>query len=126
MGPVLNCGSVMTRKPPGGMVVAAGRRYFFGVKKSSEIHQSLTSAVLVELFHSSMKSTAGVSLFASTSLTSTGAKMAGAGSFVPGEPPSTPLGRQLAFIPHVSHAAFSFTMTSERPSPSVIGYQVLL
>ena len=60
-----------------------------------------------------------------TSLTSTGAMTSAAGLLSPGEPRSRLLGRQLAFIPQVLQSAFSFTMTSEKPSPSVIGYHWL-
>src|SRR5205814_9654487 len=40
--------------------------------------------------------------------------------------PISPLARQLPLSPQVCHGAFSSTMTSEKPSPSVSGYQELL
>src|SRR2546421_9636073 len=47
-----------------------------------------------------------------------------AASSPPGEPPCTPLGRQAALSPHVPMGARASRMTSERPRPSVLGYQL--
>src|SRR5688572_27777030 len=108
------------------MVTLVPMRNLRGVKKSSLIHQSLMSATLVVLFQSSIASTAGDSLLATTSFTSTATNTGGAESLVPAEPLKAPLARQLSFSSQVLNAAFSSTTTSEKPSPSVIGYQELL
>src|SRR5262249_55537428 len=47
----------------------------------------------------------------------------GGGSTVPGEPPRSLEGRQFWGVPHALVGAKGSTTTSEKPSPSVIGYQ---
>ena len=48
---------------------------------------------------------------------------AGALSARPGEPLNAAQGRQLAGLVQVLKGAYSLRMTSEKPSPSVVGYQ---
>src|ERR1041385_839673 len=96
-------------------------RNFFGVKKSSLMYQPPMFAALVVGLNNSMRSTAGRSVWVSTSLTRMVALVTAGESPAPGVPPSV-LGRQLDLSPQVSNAAFSLTITSDRPRPSVIGY----
>src|SRR5690242_7895906 len=105
------------------MLVPLGRRYFLGVKKSSVKNQPSRFTVFVLGLKNSTESTCGRSVCVSTSLMMTGLNAVGAGSITPGEPFTLPLARQLALLPQVFHGAFSSTITSEKPRPSVIGYQ---
>src|SRR6266581_3463507 len=97
------------------------------VPKSSVKYQPLTSAGVPAGLNNSIVSVGGgVSVRVSASLITTGTMAGGAGSITPGEPLSWPLARQLVFESHASGLAISFTTTSEKPRPSVIGYQELL
>jgi hypothetical protein len=70
-----------------------------------------------------MASTLGRSVCVSTSLMITGGKFTGVGSATPGEPPTLRLARQFAALSHALGAAFSLTVMSAKPWPSVAGYQ---
>src|SRR5687767_8431183 len=106
-------------------MVPWGMRYLSGAPKSSVKYQPLTSTALVPgLWISMLSGTSKVRV--SASLINTGAKIGAGGSSSPGEPSSPLLGRQLALRVQSSGAAFSSTITSEKPRPSVIGYQELL
>src|SRR5437016_2497010 len=97
-------------------------RNFFGVLRSSLInHPPMSTSPAVGL-NNSMASTCGRSVCVSSSLMRIGG-IFGAASSAPGDPPMEPLARQLSLSPQADHGAFSFTMTSEKPSPSVSGYQ---
>src|SRR5688572_22354330 len=99
-------------------------RYFSGSRKSSVRYQPLMLALLPEGLCNSIVSYGGAgSLCVSTSLINTSGIFGAAGSFNAGEPFNAALGRQLVFLPQVSVGAFSFTITSEKPNPSVVGYQ---
>src|SRR5437762_10963703 len=106
------------------MIVGSGMRNFFGVLGSSLMNQPPMFTSPAFGLNSSMASTCGGSVCVSSSLTRMGG-MFGAASSVPGEPFTTLLARQLSLSPHVSHGAFSLTMTKENPNPSVTGYQEL-
>src|SRR6185436_20599089 len=101
------------------MVVGLGNRYLIALVASSERNQPPMFNELAAGLKSSTESTNGRSELASASLMTIGAMIGGAGSLLPGEPLTTPLGRQLAFSPQVSQEAFSLTITREKPSPSV-------
>src|ERR1043166_3833796 len=107
------------------MVVPFGIRYFLGVPKSSLRNQPLRLTALVVGLNSSTVSTSGGSVWVRTSLTTTGAMVGKALSGWPGMPFKTPLGRQLVLLSQRSGSAFSFTITNEKPAPSVIGYHEL-
>src|SRR6266511_3944106 len=105
------------------MVVLGGMRNFRGVAKSSERNQPPTFTGLVVGLKSSMASTEGRSVWVRSSLMTMGATTGGAGSTCPGAPLTTPLGRQLVLLSQRSGSAFSSTTASEKPTPSVTGYQ---
>src|SRR5260221_4873578 len=103
--------------------VAGGMTYFWGVLRSSVRNQPLMSAGAPVELYTSMASPDGGSSFVSTSLISTAGRGGGGGSTRPGEPPAALLGRQsLAEFPPLVGAS---TATSENPSPSVAGYQLV-
>src|SRR5881628_2486254 len=108
------------------MIVPAGMTYFWGVKNASVRNQPLISAGLAVVLYNSMASTAGRSSCVKTSLTTTAGRAGGGGSLTAGEPLMALLARQLVAEPQAVVAAFSFTATSENPSPSVAGYQLSL
>ena len=68
----------------------------------------------------------GVSVRERISLTSTGGIAGEIGSLVPGDPSSWPPERQFDLLSQESGSACSSTTTSEKPRPSVIGYQLSL
>src|SRR5437773_5311853 len=115
----------MTRNPPAGTEALSGKRYFLGLLKSSVKNQPPILAALAVGLWSSTLSTCGGSVWVSASLISMPGIAVGGGSAMPGEPPARLLGRQLNGLPQVSGGAFSLTMTSEKPRPSVTGYQEL-
>ena len=106
------------------MLTPFAMRYFFGVRKSSVRNQPPKSTGEPERFCNSMVSVGGGgSLWVNTSLMTICGKVGAAPSPAPGVPWSAPLARQLAARPQVFAAAFSLTMISEKPKPSVRGYQ---
>src|SRR3989442_15232476 len=105
------------------MVVPSGRRNFFGALKSSVRNQPPTLTALAVGLYSSIASTCGGSVCVNASLIKTGGIGVGAGPPSPGDPFSVALGRQLTLLLHVASGAVSLTITSEKPKPSVIGYQ---
>src|ERR1041385_2982621 len=109
------------------MLVPFGMRNCFGLSKSSvRNHPPIFTAALLVLY-SSIASVRGGSVWVKISLMRIGVRTAtGGGSVSPGDPFSWVLGRQLLLLSHVFQGAFSSTITSEGPAPSVIGYQELL
>src|SRR5262245_61891102 len=102
------------------MVVPLGIRYFFGVLKSSLNHQPpMFTGPAVGLFNSSV-STVGGSVWVNASVITIGAMAAGSGLAVPGVPSTALLGRHCREDDQSSGSAFSSTITSEKPRPSVI------
>src|SRR5688572_20418530 len=108
------------------MICGAGMRNFLGLEKSSLISQFPTSTSFVVGLYSSIASTSGNSVWLTTSLTRMGANVSGAPAGASGVPSNSLLGRHDSLRSHVYHGAFSSTMTSDNPRPSVIGYQELL
>src|SRR3954464_15244303 len=108
------------------MLVPFGMRYFLGVFKSSvRNHPPMFAGAGVGLYSSIVSVGGGKSELVSASLISTAGIGEGAGSSADGEPPNWALGRQLPLSPQVSQDAFSLAITSEKPRPSVTGYQLL-
>src|SRR5262245_14772122 len=101
-------------------------RYFLGVPKSSDRNHPLRSTGLAVGLYNSMASTNGGSVWVSTSLTMILAKEGVGGSDCPGAPLITPLGRQPSLWSQAPVSAASSATTSEKPGPSVMGYQLLL
>src|SRR5438045_159670 len=108
------------------MVVGVGMRYFFGVPGSSVMYQPLMSTGDAVGLNSSIASFCGRSVWVRTSLTKIGGTGGSGESSAPGVPYSWPLGLQLSLRSHVLKRAVGSTITSEKPRPSVIGYQELL
>src|SRR6266496_4164796 len=107
------------------MVVPLGMRNFLGVWKSSVRYQPPMLAAVLEKLRSSMVSKGGAgSLWVKASLITTWGKLGAVLSLWPGVPLSTPLGRHWALVPQALPGAPSSTTTSEKPKPSVIGYQL--
>src|SRR3954463_4913660 len=98
-------------------------RNFFRFVAESLRYQLETSTGEPVLFLISMKSLDPASGVASTSLTMT-ESAAGESSGPPGVPPMRLLAPQLCLTPQVFRAADGFRMLSEKPSPSVCGYQL--
>src|SRR5688572_26468501 len=96
---------------------------FCGVAKSSVMDQLPTSTGLPVGLWSSIVSFCGGTEADSNSLMSTGAMEGNGGSSKLGA--AIPARHWLRLL-HASGSAFSFTTTSEKPCPSVIGYQELL
>src|SRR5205823_5106628 len=108
------------------MVVGFGIWNFFGVLKSSVSHQPpILTALAVGLNSSMLSVGGGLSVRVSASLIRIGAMAGGPGSAAAGLPFKVPLGRHWDFAPQASGCAFSSTITSENPRPSVIGYHLL-
>src|SRR5689334_18871376 len=84
-----------TRNPPGGIIVGAGTRYFFGVSNSSVRNQPPISAGAEERFCNSTHATALPCGRVRASLITTFANWAGAPSGCPGVPLKTEPARQL-------------------------------
>src|SRR5882672_10469098 len=103
-------------------MVPFGIRYLLVPKSSVKNHPLISAGVPVGLYNSMVSVGGGVSVRVRASLITTGTMAGGAGSITPGEPLSWPLGRQLVFESQESGSAISFTTTSEKPRPSVIGY----
>src|SRR5580765_2970308 len=111
------------------MTVPGGMTYFLGALKSSVRNHPLMSAGLLVGLNNSTASPAGGSSCVKTSLTTTGGRSGGGGSLAParpGDPLMALLGRQLLAKFHALGAAVSSVVTSEKPKPSVVGYQLLL
>src|SRR5437868_5994109 len=107
------------------MTVLFGMRNFLARVRSSLMNQPPMFTSLVFGLKSSTSSIRGGSLWLKSSFTRMAGTETVGGSLSPGEPPSCALGRQLALRFQVYHGACSFTMTSEAPGPSVIGYHLL-
>src|SRR5436309_2934555 len=102
-------------------------RNFFGVLKSSlNHHPPMFAPLAVGLNNSTLSVGGGVSVRERISLTSTGGIAGEIGSLVPGDPSSWPPERQFDLLSQESGSACSSTTTSEKPRPSVIGYQLSL
>src|SRR5436190_14313793 len=108
------------------MMCGAGILNFLGLPKSSLMSQFPTSTSFVVGLNNSIASNSGRVVWLNTSLTRMVANVCGAPSALPGEPSNALLGRHETLSPHVYQGAFSSTMTSDKPDPSVIRYHVLL
>src|SRR4051812_27391345 len=107
------------------MLVPSGMRYLKGVLKSSvKYHPLRLTALVFGLYNSMLSVTFTVRVRAS--LISTGKNTPAGGLDWPGDPSTPLLGRHCRFSVQSSGCACSSTITSENPSPSVIGYQALL
>src|SRR5438270_10009527 len=108
--------------------VPPGMVYLFGILKSSVRNQPLMSTELPVVLYNSMASpAAGSSSCVRASLMTTagrGGVTVSSGSW-PGEPLMPLLGRQLPAEFQALSEAPSSTATSEKPAPSVAGYQLL-
>src|SRR4051794_32836192 len=107
------------------MVVLAGMMYFWGGRKSSVRNHPLMSGVLPVGLYNSIASPTWAPVWVKISLITTAGRCGGTASFCPGEPPTLLLGRQLVSKFQALVEALSLTVTREKPSPSVAGYQSL-
>src|SRR5437763_676095 len=96
---------------------------FCGLLKSSVRNHPPMSTEPAVVLRNSMASSAGKSSLVNASFTTTAGRGGGAGSPTPGEPLMALLALQLVAEPQALAGAFSSMVTSEKPNPSVTGYQ---